>query len=134
MTGGQVGPTTPHGARSSTTPEGNLEQPFDLCKLVASAGASFVARSTVHHVKHLMKVLKNALSHRGFAFVDVISPCYTHFGRKNMAASAADLLFSLADRCVVKDGPEGLSDTAPDGKLLIGEFIGGRAQQRNAGT
>jgi 2-oxoglutarate ferredoxin oxidoreductase subunit beta len=126
MTGGQVGPTTPYGARSSTTPEGNREQPFDLCRLVAGAGATYVARSTVYHVKHLMKILKNALSHKGFAFVDVLSPCYTHFGRKNMLASAADMLFSLADRCVVKDGPEALSGAASDAKLSIGEFVRGQ--------
>lgn len=130
MTGGQVGPTTPRGARSSTTPEGNPEAPFDLCRLVAGAGATYVARSTVYHVRHLMKVLKNALSHKGFAFVDVVSPCYTHFGRKNEASSAVDMLFSLADRCVIRDGVEGLSSTAPNGKLVIGEFLGNKHEQK----
>src|SRR3970282_1652819 len=44
MTGGQVGPTTPLGALTSTTPYGNFEHPFNLPALAASCGAMFRAR------------------------------------------------------------------------------------------
>jgi 2-oxoglutarate ferredoxin oxidoreductase subunit beta len=44
MTGGQAAPTTPQGARTATTGQGNPYPPFDLCRLVAAAGATYVAR------------------------------------------------------------------------------------------
>ncbi|MDQ7779893.1 MAG: thiamine pyrophosphate-dependent enzyme [Planctomycetota bacterium] len=122
MTGGQAGPTTPTGARTATTPEGNPERPFDLCRLVYGAGATYVARSTVYHVRHLMKVIKNALSHKGFAFVDVVSPCFTQFGRKNKVASASDQLFGLKEACATVDGLAGLAEDRQADKIAIGEF------------
>src|SRR3990172_6518935 len=48
MTGGQVSPTTPHGAKASTAIYGHLEQPFDIAGLAMAAGAPFVARGTVY--------------------------------------------------------------------------------------
>lgn len=116
MTGGQVAPTTPAGAKSATTPQGNPERDFDLCKLVKGAGADYVARGTVYHIRELIKYLKAALQHKGFSFVDVISPCYTQFGRRNQntcgeSASAAIMKLKTA-----------VSKTPQDGKILTGEF------------
>jgi 2-oxoglutarate ferredoxin oxidoreductase subunit beta len=95
MTGGQAAATTPQGARTVTTPEGSPERPFDLCKLVTGAGATYVARSTVYHTRALIKYLKTALLHKGFAFVDVISPCPTQFGRRNDYKSAKEMIQAL---------------------------------------
>ena len=75
MTGGQVTPTTPLGIRTATTPQGNSEPPFDLCRLVAGAGATYVARYSTYHIRPLIRSLKKALTHEGFAFVEVLSPC-----------------------------------------------------------
>ncbi len=44
MTGGQVAPTSPVGAVTTTTPYGNIEDPFDMCQMAVAAGASYVAR------------------------------------------------------------------------------------------
>lgn len=49
MTGGQVAPTTPRGARTITTPIGSLENAFDIAPMVQAAGASYVARWTAAH-------------------------------------------------------------------------------------
>jgi len=49
MTGGQYSPTTPEGDFASTTPYGNIDEPFDICQLALGAGASFVARGTAFH-------------------------------------------------------------------------------------
>ena len=53
MTGGQFGPTTPTGARTTTTPSGNTEPAFNLPYLAASLGAVYVARWTPLHVRQL---------------------------------------------------------------------------------
>ena len=47
MTGGQVASTTPAGARTATTGEGNPYQPFNLSRLVEAAGATYVAKYSV---------------------------------------------------------------------------------------
>ncbi|TLM98133.1 2-oxoglutarate synthase, partial [bacterium] len=41
MTGGEVAPTTPQGLKTTTTPFGNLERPFDLSRLVIGAGGTY---------------------------------------------------------------------------------------------
>jgi len=83
MTGGQVAPTTPKNAITDTTPFGNPEKPFDLCKLVEAAGGSFIARWTVFQPRKLIKIMKEAIIHKGFSFVEILSPCPTEYGRKN---------------------------------------------------
>ena len=74
MTGGQVAPTTPLGLQTITTPFGNAENPFDICKLVEGAGASFVARWTTYHPRQIVKTMKRAIQKNGFAFVEVDLP------------------------------------------------------------
>lgn len=83
MTGGQVGPTTPHEARAVTAQYGNFEYPFNLPYLAAASGASFIARWTVLHARQLEWTLRDALQHPGFSFVEVIAPCSTAYARWN---------------------------------------------------
>jgi 2-oxoglutarate ferredoxin oxidoreductase subunit beta len=83
MTGGQAGPTTPHGARAVTTQYGNFEHPFNLPYLAAAGGASFVARWTVLHARRLEWTLREAMMHPGFSFVEIIAPCSTSYARWN---------------------------------------------------
>lgn len=90
MTGGQVGPTTPHEARAVTSQYGNFEYPFNLPYLAAASGASFVARWTVVHARRLEWTLREALEHRGFSFVEVIAPCSTAYARWNPEGRGLD--------------------------------------------
>ncbi|RLF92762.1 2-oxoacid:ferredoxin oxidoreductase subunit beta [Thermococci archaeon] len=83
MTGGQVAPTTPKGKKTSTTPEGNEERPFDISKLVLAAGASYVARWTVLQFKPLVRSIRRGIETKGFSFIEVLSPCPVGFGRRN---------------------------------------------------
>ena len=53
----------------------NETQPIDLCALAVNLGCTFVARSFSGAKKQLTALMKAALSHKGFAFIDVISPC-----------------------------------------------------------
>lgn len=90
MTGGQVGPTTPHEARAVTTQYGNFEYPFNLPYLAAASGASFVARWTVLHARQLEWTLRVALIHSGFSFIEVIAPCSTAYARWNPEGRGLD--------------------------------------------
>jgi 2-oxoglutarate ferredoxin oxidoreductase subunit beta len=90
MTGGQVGPTTPHDARAVTSQYGNFEYPFNLPYLAAASGASFVARWTVLHARQLEWTLREAFLHPGFSFVEVIAPCSTAYARWNPEGRGLD--------------------------------------------
>ncbi len=92
MTGGQASPTTPSGAIATTTPYGNAEKHFDACALAKGAGATFVARTTVYHTPQMDKILTEAISHRGFSLVEVVSNCHTYYGRLNQLGQATALL------------------------------------------
>jgi 2-oxoglutarate ferredoxin oxidoreductase subunit beta len=55
----------------------NETQPIDLCALAINLGCTFVARSFSGSKKQLTSLLQAAMSHKGFALIDVISPCVT---------------------------------------------------------
>jgi len=83
MTGGQVSPTTSSNRYTTTTPAGNTEPVFDSCALATAAGASFVGREVTMQVTGLKNLLRGAIEHHGFSFVEVISDCTEIYGRKN---------------------------------------------------
>jgi 2-oxoglutarate ferredoxin oxidoreductase subunit beta len=92
MTGGQGAPTTLFGAMSSTTPYKMFESRVDGVKLALTAGASYVARTTVAHPRTLMKYFRKGLKHKGTAVIEIITPCITYFGRKNLDSLGAENL------------------------------------------
>ncbi len=123
MTGGQVASTTPLGSLTTTTPQGNPDRPFDLCKLAEAAGATFVARHPVATPVPLTRTLKKAIAHRGFSFVEVLSPCPTQFGRRNAFRSPYAMIQALKNTCVSPEKAKGLSPEELKGKVLVGEFV-----------
>jgi len=125
MTGGQVTPTTPSGARTLTTPMGNPDRPFDLARLVAAAGATYVARYSVWHVRRLIASIKKALLHQGFAFVEALSTCPTQFGRRNENPTPIGMLRALKDSCVTLEWAAGKTPDELAGKTVIGELVPG---------
>ncbi len=120
MTGGQGSPTTPLGAKTTTTPYGALEPAFDLCELVKGAGANYVARTTVFHFPLLARMIKEATEIRGFGFVDVLSNCPTYYGRFNLSADPYETLDALKGQ-VYKVGGEPREGALPMGVLHKGD-------------
>jgi 2-oxoglutarate ferredoxin oxidoreductase subunit beta len=57
--------------------EANAMEPIDGALMALTLGATFVARSFSGDKNQLVPIIKAGLAHRGFAFVDVISPCVT---------------------------------------------------------
>ncbi len=124
MTGGQVGPTTPVGARTSTSPYGCFEHPFNLPYLAAASGAVYVARWTALHVRRLEKSILDALHKRGFSFVEVISPCPTLYGRWNKLRTGLDLMRYYHDKGVIKHGIDPKeADIELGGEIIEGVFV-----------
>jgi len=123
MTGGQVSPTTPFGARASTAPAGASERAFDACKLAEAAGASYVARATAFHTQLLTRLVRNALLHEGFSLVEVTSQCPQQYGRWNKAGSAYDMLKWQKEHAVRVEKAAKMAPSELKDKILIGEFV-----------
>jgi len=114
-------PTTPKGARSATTANGNPYPPFDLCQLVKGAGATYVARGSVLQPHQLMDEIGKALTTPAFSFVEVLSPCPTQYGRRNRLDSPAATMDEIRDHC--SDWVEvGQAGSCAADMLLLGEY------------
>ena len=122
MTGGQFSPTTPQGARTSTTPYGMIEPDFDICKLTEAAGANFVARGDVYHVIELDGVIKKALAGSGFRVVEAMAPCPTNFGRANRQGDAVNMMELLRDETINIAQAAKLPPEKTEGKTVRGIF------------
>ena len=92
MTGGQFSPLSGIGKRATTAPSGAIDEAFDIVQLAKGAGASFVARTTTYHVSSMKQILVEAIGHKGFSVVEILSQCPTYFGRANRMGDAVDML------------------------------------------
>ena len=88
LTKGQDSATADFGSISKAG--GGASTPFkaiDLCALALELNASFVARSFSGDKHQLIPLLKAAMTHQGFAFIDIISPCVTFNNNKGSTKS-----------------------------------------------
>jgi len=76
LTKGQFSATADVGSKAKDGTPNKLTG-IDLCGLAIELGCGFVARSFAGDPKQLVSLLKAAISHRGTAIIDVISPCVT---------------------------------------------------------
>ncbi len=76
LTKGQFSATADYGSRSKGGTLNNLPA-IDVCALAIEMGCNFVARSFAGDPKQLVALIKAAISHRGTALLDVVSPCVT---------------------------------------------------------
>lgn len=76
LTKGQDSATADHGSISKSGKENSFEG-IDLCALSIQLGATFVAQSFSGDKSQLVPLIKAALAHEGFSFINVISPCVT---------------------------------------------------------
>jgi 2-oxoglutarate ferredoxin oxidoreductase subunit beta len=124
MTGGQGGPTTPIDARTTTTPYGNFEYPFNLPYVAAASGAVYVARWTTLHVRRMIQSMKEALAKRGFCFIEIISPCPTAYGRRNKQGLGLDIMRFFKEHSIIKHGSDPReADIGVGTDIVIGKFV-----------
>lgn len=83
LTRGHSSPATPAGQVTASHPAGNPDRPLDPVLLALAGGASFVARGYAGDPDFLAGILAEAIRHRGFSFLTILSPCVT-FDRENI--------------------------------------------------
>jgi 2-oxoglutarate ferredoxin oxidoreductase subunit beta len=124
MTGGQLAPSTPFGAKTTTSASGCPEEPFNFCYLAAACGAVYVARWTSLHIRRLTNSITEAMQKRGFGFVEILTPCPTSFGRRNKIGTALETLKFYHERSVIRndiDPKEAPIDFGSN--IVVGKFV-----------
>jgi 2-oxoglutarate ferredoxin oxidoreductase subunit beta len=99
LTKGQTSPTSGLGFVTKTNPLGTISPPLNPILLAIASDCSFVARGFAGEVEHLTGLIKKAILHKGFAFIDILQPCVS-FNRVNTFKWYADRVYRI------DDGPE----------------------------
>jgi 2-oxoglutarate ferredoxin oxidoreductase subunit beta len=105
-------------------PYGNFEYPFNLPRLAATCGATYVARWTCLHIRRLTKSFSEALHRKGFRFIEVITPCATLYSRLNRLGTGLDLMRFYHDHAEIRHGAD-LRDLeiAFQDRIVCGKFL-----------
>ena len=124
MTGGQVAPTTPLDATTTTSPYGCFEPALNLPHLMDACGSTYVARWTTYHVKQLQRSMQDVLLRRGFSFIEVLSPCPTLYQRRNNMGDGLAAMKFYKEKSKVRHGaPTGEVALTRDGEIIVGKFV-----------
>jgi 2-oxoglutarate ferredoxin oxidoreductase subunit beta len=94
LTTGQYTPTSPTGFRGRSTPGGTVEKPLNPLELMLTSGATYIARGYSHGIEQLQWLIKEAVLHRGFSFVDVLQVCVSY---NNLYESYNKWTYALQD-------------------------------------
>jgi 2-oxoglutarate ferredoxin oxidoreductase subunit beta len=78
LTKGQASPTSLQGFKTLVQREGVFHEVFNPLAIAINLGASFVARAFAGDVAQTKNIIKNAISHKGYALVDILQPCVTY--------------------------------------------------------
>lgn len=122
MTGGQYSPTTPTGEFGTTAPYGNIDRPFDIALLAKGAGATYVAKGDCYHAMQTTKLIRDGISHNGFALIEVADVCPTYYGRKNKKGSAVDMMTYQKENMITVEKALSMTEEEKKGKIIVGKL------------
>jgi 2-oxoglutarate ferredoxin oxidoreductase subunit beta len=124
MTGGQMAPTTPMTAITTTSPYGCYEPPFNLPYIVEAAGATYVARWTTYHVRQLARSIKEVLNRKGFSFIEVLSPCPTLYQRRNKLGDGLQAMKFYKEHSKTRNSAS-TAEVAlgKESEIIVGKFV-----------
>jgi len=97
LTTGQASPTTAKGHKTKSTPVGNAEMPLNPMALAITSGATYVARGFSGEQKQLADLIQGGIAHKGFALIDVFSPCVT-YNKVNTYQYFKERIYRLEDQ------------------------------------
>jgi 2-oxoglutarate ferredoxin oxidoreductase subunit beta len=78
LTKGQASPTLRLGLQTKALPKPNINEAVNSIQLAVVSGFTFAARSYAYDVRHLRDTIKQAIQHKGLAFIDCLQPCPTY--------------------------------------------------------
>jgi 2-oxoglutarate/2-oxoacid ferredoxin oxidoreductase subunit beta len=119
LTTGQYSPTSKQGKITKSSPFGSVEKPINPLALAISSGATFVARAYAGNLNQMVEIMKKAIGHHGFAFVDILQPCVT-FGHKNNYYN--EKIYYLDNDYNSSNKLKALEKTLDENKIFCGIF------------
>lgn len=96
LTKGQTSPRSSAGFVTKSTPDGSIEPALSPMELALTSGATFVAQGFSTDIKELTALIEAGIQHKGFAFINVFSPCVT-YNKINTYDWFKENLFKLSD-------------------------------------
>jgi len=78
LTKGQASPTLQRGLKTKSLPRPNINDAINPIAIAICSGYTFVARGYAYDTRHLKEIIKQAINHKGSAFIDVLQPCPTY--------------------------------------------------------
>lgn len=77
LTKGQTSPRSSAGFTTKSTPYGSIEPALSPLEVALASGATFIAQSFSGDLKQLTRLIEEGMRHKGFALINVLSPCVT---------------------------------------------------------
>jgi 2-oxoglutarate ferredoxin oxidoreductase subunit beta len=96
LTKGQASPTSDLGFVTGVQTGGSINHPLNPVLTAIAAGAGFVARGFTGHKEQLIDLMMAAISHKGYALVDILQPCVS-FNKVNTFQWYSKRVYDLAD-------------------------------------
>lgn len=120
LTTGQATPTSQQGYKTKAEPLGEFNIPLNPIKLALASGATFIARCNARNIEHTAEILKKAIKHKGFSFVEIMQDCLIF----NLEINNLDkLMYEIENKNDIKKAQE-LADewnyNTKTGKIPIG--------------
>lgn len=121
LTKGQASPTSQLGFKTSVQVAGVILEPFNPLAVAIALDASFVARAYAGDAEETREILKKAITHKGYALVDIFQPCVT-FNRVNTYQWFREHCYYLEQSHNAADRNEAFKRATETGRLPLGIF------------
>lgn len=123
MTKGQFSPTTTLYPITKTSPFGLTGDAINPSALAIVYGASFVARGFSVKKEHLKSLIVQAIQHRGFSFIEILSSCSSFNTTDMNVARIIRGLTMVPDDHDTQNSIEALKLATDKDKIHIGVFV-----------
>ena len=121
LTKGQASPTSQIGFRTPVQVNGVFLEPFNSLAVAIALDASFVARAFSGHEEQTKEILKKAISHKGYALVDIFQPCVS-YNKLNTYQWFKEHTYYLEDTHDFNDRKQAFGQAIEREKLPLGIF------------
>lgn len=122
LTKGQISPTSPLGMKSGTSPYGNIARPLNPTTLALAYGATFVARVFSRERDNVSQIITQAIEHKGFSFVHILSPC-VEFNKLITYKSWLDEVTPLPEDFSLQDRSKSMEMAESTDPIYLGLFF-----------
>lgn len=121
LTKGQASPTSQIGFKTPVQVNGVIMEPFNPLAVAVALDASFVARAYIGDFEQTTEILKKAISHKGYALVDILQPCVT-FNEINTYQWFKDHTYRLEDTYDPQNRNEAFKRACEVDRMPLGIF------------